>query len=307
MIVDSHVHLYSPDMAPKYWIHCMACYGSQIGQGRDVTEVKRRIENDWFDPTADLLIQDMDNAGIDKSVIFALDFGLSAGVDDSVSLECRYRLFADAIARHSSRLTLFGGIDPRRPDAVAFIERAVNDYGIRGVKIWPPAGVFPNDRSCYRVYEKCAQLKLPVVVHTGQEIGPLHSETCRPILVDQPASDFPEINFILAHAGMAWWEEASEMAWHHSNIYLDIAYWQSKYLRDKELFYRELRALVSLAGPGRVLFGSDWPAFRSVKAVDPVNWIHILQALPSYEGSVTFSQAESLALLGGTAEGLLSR
>lgn len=298
MIVDAHTHLYSREMAPPYWIEAMARYGSNIS-GRTPEYVRGRIEADWFDGTADLLIRDMDAAGIDKSIVFVLDFGLYGGVDDGVSLAQRYALFHQAVQRHPGRLALFGGVDPRRPDAARFVERAAREWDIKGVKIWPPAGCFPNEPACYRVYEKCAALRLPVVVHTGQEIAPLRSEACRPILVDQPANDFPEITFVLAHAGMAWWEEAADIAWHHPNVYLDIAYWQAKYLKNPERFATELRTLMSTAGRGRVFFGSDWPALRTVRKVDPGTWVDVLRTLPERApGGVRFESDEIDLLLG---------
>lgn len=302
MIIDAHTHLYSAEMTPSYWIDSMAAYGSAISD-RTPEYVRERIERDWFDPQADLLIADMDAAGIDRSVVFVLDFGLYGGVEDSVSLARRYELFAAAVARHPGRLSLYGGIDPRRPDAPRFIERAADEHAIAGVKLWTPAGVFPDDRSAYRVYAKCAELKLPVVVHTGQEIAPLRSESTRPILVDQAANDFPEVTFVLAHAGMAWVAEAAEIAWHHPNVYLDIAYWQAKYLRSPGRFARELRELISTAGPERVMFGTDWPALRTVRRVKHDTWVQVLRELPeNAPDGVQFSAEEIDRLMGVNAQ-----
>jgi uncharacterized protein len=304
-VIDAHTHLYSEAMTPHYWVDAMADYGSSIST-RTREYVRERIERDWFDPSGDRLVADMDAAGIDRSVVFILDFALHAGVDDGVSLERRYELFAEAVARHGDRLVLYGGIDPRRPDAASFIARAVDEYGIKGVKIWPPAGARPNEPYCYRVYERCAQLGLPVVIHTGQEIGPLRSECTRPIFADQPANDFPELTFVLAHAGMGWWQEAAEIAWHHPNVYVDIAYWQAKYLRSPEGFCRELRALISTAGKERVIFGTDWPAMRGVSRVKHDVWVQVLRDLArEAPGGVEFEQAEIDLLLGGVAEAAL--
>jgi predicted TIM-barrel fold metal-dependent hydrolase len=302
VIIDAHTHLYSAEMTPDYWLDSMAAYGSAISD-RTPEYVRERIERDWFDPHADTLIADMDAAGIDRSVVFVLDFGLYGGVEDSISLARRYELFAAAVARHPGRLSLYGGIDPRRPDAPRFIERAADEHAIAGVKLWTPAGVFPDDRAAYRVYAKCAELKLPVVVHTGQEIAPLRSESTRPILVDQAANDFPEVTFVLAHAGMAWVAEAAEIAWHHPNVYLDIAYWQAKYLRSPERFARELRELISTAGPQRVMFGTDWPALRTVRRVKHDTWVRVLRELPeSSPGGVSFSAEEIDRLMGINAQ-----
>ncbi|MEA2321946.1 MAG: uncharacterized protein QOD81_1796, partial [Solirubrobacteraceae bacterium] len=99
-VIDAHTHLYSEEMTPPYWLDSMASYGSSISS-RSREEVRHRIERDWFDATGDLLVADMDAAGIDTSVVFILDFGLHGGVNDGVSLEHRYELFAQAVARHS--------------------------------------------------------------------------------------------------------------------------------------------------------------------------------------------------------------
>jgi predicted TIM-barrel fold metal-dependent hydrolase len=305
MIIDAHTHLYGHEMAPRYWVEAMATYGSRVS-GQSQEYVRGRIESDWFDESGDLLVHDMDEAGIDTSIVFVLDFGLYAGTDDDVSLARRYALFHQAVQRHPGRLVLFGGVDPRRPDGVRFIRRAVREWGIKGVKIWPPAGVFPNDAACFRLYEACAELGLPVVIHTGQEIAPMRSECCRPILIDQPANDFPEVTFVLAHAGMAWWQEAADIAWHHPNVYLDIAYWQVKYLRNPEHFASELRALMSTAGKRRVFFGSDWPAMRKVGRVKPDTWVQILKSLPERApGGVRFEASEIESLMGKAAADVL--
>lgn len=306
MIIDVHTHLYSEQMAPGFWIDSMADYGSKVS-GRSPEYVRKRIEADWYDPNADILVADMDAAGIDRSIVFILDFGLFSGVRDGVSLARRYELFAAAVARHPGRLTLYGGIDPRRPDSASFIEFAHDNLGIKGVKIWPPAGVYPNETSSYRVYTACQRLGLPVVVHTGQEIAPLRTECTRPIFVDQPANDFPDLTFILAHAGMGWWQEAAEIAWHHPNVYLDIAYWQVKYLRERDLFVHDLRSLMSTAGANRVFFGTDWPAMRKVRRVAHDTWVRFLTGLPDNPiAGVTFTREEIDLLMGGAAEKVLS-
>jgi predicted TIM-barrel fold metal-dependent hydrolase len=300
-VIDAHTHLYSAEMAPPYWYEAMAAYGAGLS-GRSPEEVRRTIEEEWFDPTGDRLVAEMDAAGIERSVVYLLDFGLYGGVDDEVSLLRRYELFAEAVSRHPDRLVFFGGIDPRRPDATRLLERAHAELGLRGVKIWPPSGIRPDDPACYRVYELCAGLALPVVIHTGQEIGPLRSDTTRPIFCDQPINDFPELTFVLAHAGMAWWREAAEIAWHHANVYVDIAYWQAKYLRSPEQFAADLRGLISTAGKRRVIFGTDWPALRKVRHVKHDTWVQVLRDLPdSPLGPVSFEREEIDLLLGGNA------
>jgi len=283
----------------------MARYGSRMA-GKPEDYVRQRIEQDWFDETGDLLIQDMDEAGIDKSIFFVLDLSVFAGVDDDTSLVHRYEIAHQAIQRHPTRLFFFGGVDPRRPDALELIDRAVGELGLRGLKIWPPVGISPDSATCYRLYERCEQQELPVVIHTGHELGPFKSEPTRPILCDQVAGDFPELVLILAHAGMGWWEEAAYTASAHANVYLDIAYWQQKYLRSPGLFAKELRGTMDIAGKDRVLLGTDWPAFRRVSKVRQDVWMSTLREMRQEPlQGIGFEEEEINALLGGNAARLL--
>jgi predicted TIM-barrel fold metal-dependent hydrolase len=105
---------------------------------------------------------------------------------------------------------------------------------------------------------------------------------------------------------MAWWEEAAEIAWHHRNVYLDIAYWQVKYLRSAEHFARELHSLMSIAGKGRVFFGSDWPALRTVERVRPDAWVRFLRELPARApAGLRFAEDEIELLMGKAAATVL--
>jgi uncharacterized protein len=305
IIVDSHTHLHGPRLTPRYWAAIMAQYGSRMA-GKPVDYVRQRIQQDWFDESGDLLVQDMDEAGVDKSVFFVLDLSVFAGVDDDTSLVDRYEIAHRAVQRHPTRLLFFGGVDPRRPDALNLVNRAIEEWNLRGVKIWPPVGISPDAASCYRIYEKCEEQRVPVVIHTGHELGPFRSDPTRPILCDQVAGDFPDLVLILAHAGMGWWEEAAFTASAHANVYLDIAYWQQKYLRSPRLFAEELRRTIDIAGVDRVLFGSDWPAFRRVSKVRQDIWIGTLRQMGKEPlDGIRFEEAEISSLLGGNAVKLL--
>ena len=129
-VIDAHTHLYSSELAPPYWYRAMADYGSKLS-GRPAADVLRTIEEEWFDPRGDRLIADMDAAGIEKSVVFLLDFGLFGGVDDGVSMERRYELMAEAVRAHPDRLVFFGGIDPVPLDHAGHLD----DGGVAGFEL----------------------------------------------------------------------------------------------------------------------------------------------------------------------------
>ena len=88
-------------------------------------------------------------------------------------------------------------------------------FSLASAKIvrWKKLRTFPNDRVVYPMYEKALELEIPVMVHTGPEPKPLYSRHCQPVYVDDVAADFPDLDIILAHAGLsAWWQEAAGIA-----------------------------------------------------------------------------------------------
>ena len=51
------------------------------------------------------------------------------------------------------------------PGAVA--KQCIEEWGMRGFKLHPSAGFYPNDPVCFSLYEKCAEWGVPIVFHSG--------------------------------------------------------------------------------------------------------------------------------------------
>ena len=307
MIIDVHCHLWDEKVPSRLWFQAMVRYGVAVS-GSSEEKVRQKILDGQFDVSGDLLIHDMDEAGIDKGAIHVMDLGLFAGVgiDDAVSLERQHQIFFEAVERYPNRLFAFAGVDPRRPDAVGLIKRAVREWKMKGVKLWTPSGFYPNDKQAYRLYAACEELGLPVWVHSGPEIAPFYMGNTQPKFIDEVASDFPNLRIVIAHSGDHWWREAAIIANAKPNAFLDIASWQVSFLHSSPRFYREFRDLVNIAGPSKVMFGSDWPATRLVQSINLANWVETIKQL-SGEGvmGVRFSESEISAILGGNARRLL--
>ena len=67
--------------------------------------------------------------------------------------------------------------------------------------------------------------------------------------MDQIAVDFREINFILAHVGSPWVDEALAVALKNPNVYVDISAWQ-KVARDFPLGFAQTLSMAKLMHGG---------------------------------------------------------
>ncbi|MFQ5589043.1 MAG: amidohydrolase family protein [Nitrospiria bacterium] len=166
----------------------------------------------------------------------------------------------------------FASVDPWKGRiAVAELERAVKTLGLKGLKLHPIAQAFYlNDRRFYPLWETCASLNIPLLVHTGTTgVGAgvpggdgLKLKYARPIpYIDDVAADFPDLTIIGAHPSWPWQEEMLALAVHKTNVYIDLSGWSPKYFSPSLIRYANTLL------QDRVLFGSDYPFLT------PERWI----------------------------------
>jgi hypothetical protein len=303
MIVDFHAHLCDRDgVAKPFWDGWAEVAALRVN--RPVEKVQKRMPELW-DVSGDMIVRDMDAAGIDKSVLLAIDWGLSHYLGDiKRSVEEMNRVYADAVKKHPQRLIAFAGIDPRRNQATELVERFLKELGMKGIKFHTAAGFYPNDKACYPIYEKALEYGVPVLLHTGEVLKPLYFKYCQPIYVQEVAMDFPDLPIVLAHTGGCWYPEAVAICSNTANVYLDLSVWQARLLRPLE-FYRALRTLLDSVPWQRVLFGSDYPFLKLL--VNQERWVKAFTEIPDSvkEQGIRFTHEEIAGIMGDNATRLL--
>ncbi len=262
---------------------------------RDFTE---KVVRPLTDPNADNIIEEMDRAGVDKSVTFGVDYGLLFG-EPPLHIFDQNKLYADAAKRHEGRLIPFMAIDPRRKGALKHCEQAYHEWGMKGFKLHAGVGYMPDDPVCYWVYEKAAEWKIPIMVHTGGAPSvDLRWENSRPAYFASAAARYPEVNFIFAHCGdVGWWQEAMQAASWLKNVYVDLSLWQKPYRKiPKERFYQWLRNLIDNAGADKILFATDAPYPNLMCPLK--DWVKVFK---EPDTDIPFTQAEKEMILGNSA------
>ena len=266
---------------------------------RDFTE---KIVRPLMDPNGDKIVEEMDQAGVDKTIIFAVDYGLLFG-EAQLHIFDQNKLYADAARRHEGRLIAFMAIDPRRKGALKHCEQAYHEWGMKGFKLHAGVGYMPDDPVCYWVYEKAAEWQIPIMVHTGGAPSvKLRWENSRPAYFASAAARYPEVNFIFAHCGdLAWWQEAIQAAVWMKNVYVDLSLWQKPFKKwPKARFYDWLRNIIDLAGPDKILFGTDAPYPNLMCPLK--EWVQVFQ---NPDTDLEFTEKEKELILGQAAEAIL--
>ena len=137
------------------------------------------------------------------------------------------------------------------------LERAVDDLGLRGIKLGPNYQVFdPLDYPALRLYEIAQKRGLPILFHQGA--SPIREAPLRyahPLLMDEIAIRFPELRIVMAHMGHPWWRETIVTIRKHPHVYADIS---ALFYRPWSL-YEGMRLVTEWNVFDRLLFGSDYP------------------------------------------------
>jgi predicted TIM-barrel fold metal-dependent hydrolase len=312
MIIDAHVHLFGPNYFPPKWHQITAeKWSKAVVPPRDPTEVIPRIEPGLIDADGSILIQELDRAGIDAGVCLTLDWGYALGDTSGASPEEMMEHYGHLTKKLAGRFYAIAGIDPRRKGALQVYERAIKEWGLRGLKIYPPTGFFPYDEVCFPFYEKSLELGVPVYIHTALMPGyPHRARFANPLGIGEVQYRYPELTIIFAHSGYPiWGEEAIETAQGHPNSHLEISNWNYLINENPEKVVRFLAKARDHMGAHRILFGSDHlggKRFSGERSILP-DWVGFIKSLPERgrEYGCEFTQEEVELILGGNAQRVL--
>ncbi|HKJ72656.1 MAG TPA: amidohydrolase family protein [Alphaproteobacteria bacterium] len=199
-------------------------------------------------------------------VMFTVDMEAGTGIKRISNEE-----IAEFAQKNSDIMMAFASIDPHKSKFGAIeARRMIEDYGVKGFKFHPPIQNYhPYDRMAWPIYEVIAEYNLPAIFHTGHSGmgtgmkggGGIRLKWGQPMLLDDVAVDFPDMNIILAHPSWPWTDEALSMALHKENVYIDLSGWSPKYFPPQIMRYANTQLR------HKMLFGSDFPL------ISPDRWI----------------------------------
>lgn len=297
MIIDAHCHVWEEKLMSEELKEILYEIARQFGYDKELI----------MDGTIERLIREMDEAGIDKTVILALDYEFAFKGD--VTFRDYNDYVANILKEYPDRFIGFCGIDPRRGKAaIRELERCVEELGFRGVKLWPLTGFYPDDPQFYPFYERVEELGVPILCHTGMGPPKTYLKYNRPVYIDRIAVDFPGIKFQMAHIGNPWMSEAIAVAAKNPNVYFDISMWEVSFKLAPLAFYQTLIEAKMTCGVGKILFGSDWPLFAPICSLK--EWVEGIKTmeLPAplrIMGLPEFTEEERKMILGGNAQRVL--
>lgn len=253
MIVDFHTHIFPPGVIARRDEFC----------GRDPW-----LEELYGNPKAKMasaedLIASMEADGVDVSVAFP--FGWR---DPGLAEECNSYVI-QAMRDYPGRIAGLAAIQPLAGGrAIAEMERCAK-AGMPGFGELMPHGQgyrLSDTKLLAPVVEAALSLNLFCLTHTSEPVGHLYpgKGDVTPAELQAFIAAFPALRVVAAHwgGGFPFYELMPEVHEAAANVWYDSA--ASLYLYRPDIF----AAVARIAGPGKILWGSDFPLLRQGRMLD---------------------------------------
>jgi hypothetical protein len=243
---------------------------------------------DFGVPTPEVLIEQMDKAGVQYGVLQAYDMK-EKGID------IPNEFVAEVLIKFPERFICgYASVDPIKrgiKNSIAILEEAIG-MGLRGLKLHPMIMEFlPNDKKLYTLYEKCIGYNIPVAFHIQPAPFPIFSRLkfCNLVPIDELAHDLPELKIQICHFGR--WPMAPDVfdLMHcltiNRNVYTDTS---APVPMTKAGILNTLRWIKQLNLADKSMFGTDFP-------VQPQSWwVECIE-------QVDFTEGEKSRIMGENA------
>ena len=226
-VIDAHCHIYPEKIAARAVAGTDGFYG----------------EHSFGTGTVSGLLEVGDKVGIDHYIVqsVATTPHQVRGINDFI---------ADSVKNSDGKFTGLGTLHPDTEDLDGDIKHLI-DLGLKGVKLHHDIQQFKiDDYRCLKIYEKCEEFGLPILMHTGDH----RFDFSNPNRMKPVLEKHPDLTVIGAHFG-GWlvWDDATRMLSKYKNFFVDCS--SSFYAMTPE----KARELIFAYGTDRVLFGTDYP------------------------------------------------
>ncbi|WP_435062925.1 amidohydrolase family protein [Halobaculum sp. EA56] len=173
---------------------------------------------------------------------------------------------AELAEEYPERFVLNGSFDPRDgEEGLEYLEELDRKYDLQGVKLYTAEwrgdskGWRLDSEESFRFLDKCAELGIENIhPHKGPTIRPLNRDAFDVADVDDAATSFPELNFVVEHVGLPRLDDFCWIAAQEPNVYGGLAVAAPLAVHRPRKFGEIMGELLFWLGEDRLLFGSDY-------------------------------------------------
>ena len=241
--------------------------------------------NDHINATVKQLLTSMDEAKIDKALVFAGDLN-----------DCPNNYLLSELKPHRDRLLAVAAAHPFKFEKMSDIQRDAGRLAdlyqaadIVAVKFYTGYDhYYPGDKLVEDYLMDLEDVGCPAIFHSGDCLNSVKCAKLKyahPLHIDEVAVDFPKMNFIIAHMAYPWVRDAAEVCYKNANVYSDM----SGFVYDKfegddiRKFSNAINSFLDIAGNDKLLFGTDWPISNQSSYMETVQTLFEQSMCPAAE------------------------
>ena len=272
-IIDGHVHFWDASPANqknvhgKQFIDCFYAYHSGLSPKEELWPKDKFEKYDAETMHRDLFVDGYDDMAICQPT-YLKDF-----YHDGFNTTERN---ATMVEQYPDRFILNGAFDPRDGEAgIEALHALAERYKLKGVKLYtaewkgPSKGYKLTDKESYRYLEAAEKLGIKNIhVHKGPTILPLNRDAFDVADIDDVATSFQNLNFIVEHCGLPRLDDFCWIATQETNVYAGLAV-ALPFIHSRPRYFAEIISeLLFWVGPEKILFGSDYGIWTPKWLVD---------------------------------------
>lgn len=255
MLIDFHTHIFPPDIQKRREVYCARdhWFGQLYGNPRATIA------------TADDLVAEMDESGVDVTVTF------SFGWTDVALIAETNSYVIEAMRRYPGRIKGMAVSLPASGDAAIYELERCAQAGMIGLGELMPHGQgyrLSDIALLAPLIEVVRRYRLLVLAHCSEPVGHLYPGKGDVSLPDIVAflNAFPDIRFIASHwgGGLPFYTLMPEIQTITTNVWYDTA--ATMYLYRSHIF----PTAATLVGAERILFASDYGLLRQRRVIDHI-------------------------------------
>jgi len=262
-IIDGHTHFWDASPANqknvhgKQFIDCFYAYHTNLSPASERWEKSKFEKYDAQTMYNDLFVDGPDDMAICQPT-YLYDF-YTEGFNTT-------ERNAAMVEKYPNRFILNGAFDPRHGDkGIEDLHALVEKHHVKGVKLYTAEwygdskGYKLSDKECYRYLEAAQKLGVKNVhVHKGPTILPLNRDAFDVADVDDVATSFQNMNFIVEHCGLPRLDDFCWIATQETNVYAGLAVALPFIHTRPAYFAHVISELLFWVGEDKILYGSDY-------------------------------------------------
>ena len=129
---------------------------------------------------------------------------------------------------YPTRFVGFTSVHPDRYQPHRKLQRAVREFGMKGVKLYPRPASFRMIHGSIVSLSSASKWIFRVMIHSGiKAVQWQRLKYNDPVFVDDVAVAFPELKIVLCHGGYPWTEQFLCVAYSNPNIWVDLTFLDS--------------------------------------------------------------------------------